>query len=479
MEQFYGTYQSTFGNGTGRLPLLVIPIHEFNGGFSRSCENLCFFKAMNAWISRLPKISVLLIGGLSLWITANLHWGKEHWHSVLQADANGYFAYLPAVFIYQDLTYGFYDQIEHDTYKELHQGIDYREDVNHRKVNKFYCGTPLFWTPFYAIAHWHTKATGLPIDGYSKWYRLWITIASVFYLTLGLWWLNLWLRETGLKPWPRVVSIWAGFFGTHLFYYTVGEPGLSHVYSFSMMALFAWQAHRYFQQPHGKHLPWLAISLAFLILLRPVNGLALFATPLLAGSWRQWVRGMKSLLHFPTSLVLSLVGGLLLLSIQLLIYKISVGQWLVYSYTEEGFNFDAPQIFNFLFSYKKGFLLYTPLAVFALSGLVGWWKTQRFRFWSWLGFFALVVYVLSSWWNWWYGGSFSQRPMVEYLPFFILLLAHSWQSLQHHWQRLGWMVACVLLVGFTQFQTIQYRYYLIHWEAMDAEKYWEVFGQLP
>ena len=37
------------------------------------------------------------------------------------------------------------------------------------------------------------------------------------------------------------------------------------------------------------------------------------------------------------------------------------------------------------------------------------------------------------------------------------------------------VVLCIMLC---QFQTYQYRYYIIHWENMNSEKYWEVFLQL-
>lgn len=434
---------------------------------------------MKSLRDRFPSLFVLLFAVICLWCTANIHWGKDHWHSVLQADAKGYFAYLPAVFIYQDLNYGFFDEIELDKYKHRNQYIDYREDVNGRKTNKFYCGTALVLVPFFGAAHLHTKMLDLPADGFSKWYRLWVTIGAVFYLFLGLWWMERWLAALKLGPWARTLALLAGVFGTNLFYYSVGEPGISHVFSFAFVALFGWQATRYFQMPDRKHIPVMAFALAIIVLLRPINGMVILATPLLAGNWQNWYRGLLDLGRFGRSTIGAVVLALALLSIQLIIYRISAGQWLVYSYTEEGFNFDKPQVFNFLFSYKKGFFLYTPMAALALVGWLFWWKTDRYRAITWGAFIAVVIYLLSSWWNWWYGGSFSARPMVEFLPFFIWLIAVVWQHLSKQWQRWVWALLVVVTLGFTQFQTFQYRYELIHWDSMDQEKYWEIFGQLP
>lgn len=50
--------------------------------------------------------SIVLI---SLFTAANVKWGDQRWHGIISHDANGYYAYLPAVFIYHDLNFNFYD----------------------------------------------------------------------------------------------------------------------------------------------------------------------------------------------------------------------------------------------------------------------------------------------------------------------------------------------------------------------------------
>jgi hypothetical protein len=83
--------------------------------------------------------------------------------------------------------------------------------------------------------------------------------------------------------------------------------------------------------------------------------------------------------------------------------------------------------------------------------------------------------VLSSWWNWWYGGSFSGRVFVEYLPILVLPLAIFLGQVRNWWAKSLMVIALVIVVGLCQFQTYQYRYFIIHWENMTKEKYWEVF----
>lgn len=48
------------------------------------------------------------------------------------------------------------------------------------------------------------------------------------------------------------------------------------------------------------------------------------------------------------------------------------------------------------------------------------YKKSLFSFWSFLLFFIGVVYVLSSWWTWHYGGSFGSRPMIDFYAILII-----------------------------------------------------------
>jgi hypothetical protein len=86
-----------------------------------------------------------------------------------------------------------------------------------------------------------------------------------------------------------------------------------------------------------------------------------------------------------------------------------------------------------------------------------------------------MTYIFSSWWCWYYGGSFSGRIFVEYLPLFAILLAIAVDRFKNRLTRkifFGMMIALTILC---QIQTFQYRYYHIHWSEMTKEKYWEVF----
>ena len=112
----------------------------------------------NNLYSRLSIIVILLI---MLGVSNNLHWGDENWRYTLDADAKGYFAYLPAVFVYHDLNYGFFDELEGDKYFIDSQHYDYRVKLNDKYTNKYFSGTALMITPFYLAAHLYSKLFGL------------------------------------------------------------------------------------------------------------------------------------------------------------------------------------------------------------------------------------------------------------------------------------------------------------------------------
>ena len=159
-------------------------------------------------------------------------------------------------------------------------------------------------------------------------------------------------------------------------------------------------------------------------------------------------------------------------------YKLATGNLFIYSYLGEGFNFLNPHIFEILFSFKKGLFLYTPLYLLAFTGCIYLWKSKRFMFWSWLVFFFLITYVFSSWSNWWYGGSFSSRVYVEFVPMFMMLLAFALQHSKNKVRQKLLLGAVFILIVVCQIQTFQYRYNQIHWSDMDRTKYFEVFMRI-
>lgn len=409
-----------------------------------------------------------------LWVTSNLHWGKDKWNGILESDAKGYYAYLPAVFIYGDLNFGFLEQIQ-EKYPAPHIDYDYRANAEGVLVNKYYAGTALSQLPFFLVADGLTAISGGDRDGYSKWYLMSVNWGALFYLFLGLFYLRKLLLYWKVPDGAVALLILATLFGTNLFVYSVVEPGMSHVYSFGWMSLLIYLFIKFQKKASSARLMLMALILGLIVLIRPINLMILFALPFLAGD----LGTLLSFFRFDLKRVaMVLIPFFAVVSIQLIIYKISTGSFWVYSYNRETFDFGSPHFFDILFSYKKGLFLYTPLYFLCFMGLIPIWKNNRFRFWSWLGFFVLITYVFSSWWMWFYGGSFSGRVYVEYLPLFILLLGVAFRDIKNKGIKIAMGITITLLVVLCQIQSYQYRYYIIHYSEMTKEKYWDVFLEL-
>jgi len=408
-------------------------------------------------------------------VCSNLNWSKDFWKDIIEADAKGNYAYLPAVFIYHDLNFGFFDKIEKEKYYNQNLYYDYRACIEGKTINKYFAGTALAQLPFFLIAHGYTLATNGDADGFSRPYPVMISVAALFYLLLGLVFLykSLVLYQIENKFIAFVLPVVV--FGTNVFYYVVGEPGMSHIYSFAFCSMFIFYGKRYFQKPNDKHLLLLAALSGMIAFIRPVNVIVLLALPFLSGGFGQLKTGFGYFFRRWQRMVYALTLFLFFPLIQLTIYRLSTGSFFVYSYGPESFNFSHPHFIDILFSYKKGLFLYTPVLFLSLTGGYFLWKENRFGFYTLFSFLIILTVVLSSWWNWWYGGSFSSRVYLEFIPFFAILLGITINSIRNKVLRKGFLGMVFLLVVVCQIQTYQYRYYQIHWENMTREKYWNVF----
>ncbi len=168
--------------------------------------------------------------------------------------------------------------------------------------------------------------------------------------------------------------------------------------------------------------------------------------------------------------------------IQLTYWKLSSGNWLYYSYQDEGFEFTKSQIGNGLFSYKKGWFVYTPLALLGFIGCVIVYRTVKLRFYliPFLMYFSLSIYVLFSWRMWYYGGSFGSRVLIESLALLAFPIAAFSDFIFSQKQiLLKWTFTMVFIFGISLnlFQSWQYHNSIIHWDSMNKAYYWRIFGK--
>lgn len=398
---------------------------------------------------------------------------NNNWNRCISSDGKGYYVYLPAFFIYNDLQFQFVHQYETKYYKPGNT-VDFTNKYDEKYVNKYWVGTAILMSPFFATAHFFATLLKLPTDGYSFVYQMMIAIGACFYLLLGLFFMRKLLLLYFCKEVEIFIALFALVFATNLFYYTVAEPSMSHVYSMATMCAFAYYAKKYFETYTLKFLKLAAILFAFIVLIRPSNAIVILALPFLAGSIKIFKEGFKNCKGIQLISVLTLV--VLIISIQFIYYKNAAGAFFVYSYGNEKFNFLNPHINDFLFSYRRGLFVYAPLLFLALFGFIILAKKSSFQTKALAIFLIVIIYVLSSWWMWYYGGGFGMRPMIDFYVFFsvplALFIGYLLKVKSVKWIGLLAIVSCILIA---QIQTYQKVNFILPWDGIDKEIYWKLF----
>ena len=144
---------------------------------------------------------------------------------------------------------------------------EYRSNAHGVLINKYYGGVSVLQLPFFLGAHALTSISGGDTDGYSKYYMLSISIASWFYQLFGLYFIVLLLQFYQVKPNIIALVLVAISFGTNLYVYTIVEAGMSHVYSFAMVAAFLYFAHKAFVLGQNRYLLRSSLLLGLIVLL--------------------------------------------------------------------------------------------------------------------------------------------------------------------------------------------------------------------
>lgn len=435
----------------------------------RSVKKKLQIKSVSFW-------ALLVIYTTLIWANFNIKRWKEA--NVIDWDITSYYGYLPALFIHNDITLDFTKGKEEE-YANKHQYWP-EKAPNGGKVIKMTMGMAMLYSPFFFIAHTVAKLKGYETDGFSEPYEKYIHLSCLFYLFIGLWF----LRKTLLIYFNDLIVALVLLFvvlGTNLFYYSTTEAAMSHAYNFSLISLFVYLSIKW----HNEQKIITSVIIGFIggliILIRPVN-ILVFIFPFLYQVKN--IKDIKSKLLFFYSkklyLVIIVSCAFVIVLPQLIYWKYVTGNYFFYSYMDERFYFNNPHILEGLFSYRKGWLLYTPVMIFACVGLYVLYKNHRQVFLAISIFFLLNTYVVFSWWSWWYGGSFGLRAMIDCYPLLAIAMA---AFFQHLFSRKKLVFGFFVLAGFAllslnMFQTKQYRNGIIHWEGMTKEAYWQSFGKL-
>ncbi|MBI3136336.1 MAG: hypothetical protein HYZ14_16795 [Bacteroidetes bacterium] len=407
----------------------------------------------------------------------------------INGDAQAYYAYLPAIFIYQDLDYSFVPEMQQKYYTTASAKSFLKETTDGEKVNKTFPGVTVLYLPFFLAAHATSLLFGLPADGYAFTYQLFYLMGFWFYFLLGMIFFRKVLLQLNFTPKTTNLTLLVLVLATNLFFYTVYDQSVTHIYSFFLINWALWLLLKLKAHFQLSRLILLASILALIGITRPTNilvlGVFFFFVPEMA-----FYKSLLNQFFRIKNIYKTLVPVLLLLSIPFILWKLQTGKWIVYSYGNEGFDFLHPQLFNFLFSYTKGWLVYTPVMAFVLPvGFILLFHQNKKQFFIGLIFLLLAVYIFSSWWCWYYGAGLSQRVMMDFyiLPGFLLALIfqktgtikessqNQNSKKQFSWKRPALLILMLLFICVNTIQAWQISNGILPFGSPTREQYWDNF----
>lgn len=394
---------------------------------------------------------------------------------VIEWDVKSYYAYLPAAFIYKDLSLGFLDDNQHD----LGKWIWPVTTPTGKRAILTTMGLSVLYSPFFLIGH--VTALISPkyeATGYSFPYHVALQFSTYIYFLLSL----IVLRKVLSKYFDDKVvalTLFAISAGTNLFFYVTYSAPMAHGYNFFLIVLFIFYLEKWHTKINLRYTILLGAISGLVTLIRPTNILILLLIPFWhVGTWKELKDNILSLIkHWPYIVLMAGVFVLIWMP-QFAYWKYVSGKFFYFSYGERGdkFYFNNPQIWKILFSYEKGWFVYTPLMLVALLGFRNFKKLNVNLSVPILIYVSVMIYVLSSWWCWWYGGSFGQRSFVDFYGLMAIPLAgviHS--GLKRKYFKPFFILLIFAFIAFNQFNIQQLRRMSISYWWVNKEAYWENF----
>ena len=430
-------------------------------------------KIKNKYIS----IITILIIGLYVFGTNQGHKFWKDDSKVIEWDVKSYYAYLPAAFIYHDLSFEFIDNNKDSVF--LRNNIWPIKLDNGKYIIKTTMGMSYMYLPAFFVANIIAKPMGYKANGYSMPYKYTITIFALIYLLIGIYYLRKLLLILGFSEFAIFITLVSIVAGTNLIFYSSYEPGMSHVYNFTLINIFVYNTALWWNNKKIKNLIILGLLGGLISLIRPTN-ILIYILFILWGveTKKDFIQRFKIFYTEFKITILLVVLYIIPWLPQLIFWKIQTGHLLFFSYGESGeqFFFKNPQIYNILFSYWKGWFVYTPLMFIASLGIFTLYKRIKWLTVLISGFMLIVIYVLSSWWSWWFGGCYGNRAFIDFYGVMSILLASLIMIfLKNKYLKYVIVIVISLFIFHNNFQIRQYNSGAINCFSMTKEMYWEQF----
>src|SRR5574337_75464 len=303
----------------------------------------------------------------------------------VRGDGIGYYAYARALLIQGNLNFESDWLAGNRTFLMSRVDASGRLQANQytptgRLNNLFSVGPAILWAPFLAGAHsavlgLNKLGAQIPADGFSRPYRVSMSVATASYAFLGLL-LAFRLAQKYFDAGWALLATLGIWFGSSLPVYMYFNPSWAHAHSAFAVSLFLW----YWHDTRGARTPrqWILLGLlaGLMINVYYLNGVLLLV-PLLEAmtDYGQALRTSeprwRAVRRLFAGHLLFVVVTLMALLPTFVTRKLIFGQFLRFgAYTQMHWNWTSPALGSVLFSSEHGLLSWTPILLPALLGLV-------------------------------------------------------------------------------------------------------------
>lgn len=405
-------------------------------------------------------------------------WKNSGTEATLSWDVSGYYMYLPATFIYHDLKQcSFQDSV----LKRYQPTPDFQQAIRHEGsghyVMKYSCGQALVMLPMFLAGHtWALASEAYPADGFSYPYQLAVGLGMLLVACFGLYLLRkillLYFKDASVA-WTLLLVV----AGSNYLNYTTVDQAMTHNALFTFYTLIIWFSIQFYQKRNWQTAVVLGVLCGLVTLIRPTEVIAV-GIPLLWGmdSFRQVKSRILELLKYRRMVFFFAIAFIVVVSLQLIYWKWVSGDWVVYSYGNQGFSWLHPHIRDYLFSFRCGWLLYAPLMGVPLFLIPFYFfkGPQRLVI---TGITLVAFYLVTAWDVWDYGGT-AGRAMVQYYT--LLAFPLCWfveGGLKHRITQIILGLLTVLFIYFNLWWTCQAHYGPVKVSEVSQQYYFKTLGR--
>jgi hypothetical protein len=396
-------------------------------------------------------------------------------------DVLGYYMPLPATFIQDDPLLKNIDWLKKVNDEKQLTGTLYMisSNDNGEPMYFFLFGMALLYLPFFMLGHIYANIMGFPVDGFSLPYQYSLVIGAIIYTIVGLIYFRKILRNYFSEIITSMVILTTVLSTNYIHHLSLKDLETVNVL-FMLITITIWNTIQWHKNPKLQYLIAIGSSITIMALVKPSEVIVL-SIPLLwnVSSFKSLREKIALIFKYKKHFFIVIGISTIIAGPQIIYWLIKTGKPLYDTYKNPGVGLDlfSPHIIESLFSYRKGWLIYTPVMIFYLWGLFFTFKENKNIFLSIIFYFLTTFYIITSWTEWWYGAAFSNRPLIVSYPLLAIGFGYFLVQLQNRktWLKLVFAFCLTLFTFLNQFQWWQLKNYILDPYRTTKQYYWASF----